>query len=197
MKLCFRSDAYGSKESRNAPLPFLMLIPALTLVFMTFLTPSLANAPLHEPTTCLIEVSPSLLTATDDWRVVADTNTGLALLLPPSHDLAPSGDTWYVYGTLDGEPLVPDVFMQLHRNQSVEDVAGELFAMGVMLQPVRLGPATRGFRVVDPDRTGADGYLVGGEEGTYSIVRYEDFDWAGFDQVACSFHFIELVSGQD
>ncbi len=197
MNLRFRSSTRGSKERHSVSLPAAKLITSLALFVMMLYTHSLAAPPLNDLPACISEADPELLVSTDDWRVVADANSGLALLLPPSHELAPSGGTWYVYGTLEGEPLVPDVFIQLHGGLSVDEVADEWFTSEATLEPVRLGPATHGFRVSLTGRAGAEGYLVTGLAGTYSIIRYEDFDWESFDQVACSLHFIELVSIQD
>ena len=132
-----------------------------------------------------------------DWRVVVDRQAGFGVLLPPSHLLSGAGDVWYAYETLDGEPLVPDVTIALHRGLVVEHVAGELFGEGVTLEPVRLGPATSGYRATLPGRTDSEGYLAVGELGTYSVVRYEDFDWDGFGPLGCSFHFVEFVGGAD
>lgn len=197
MKLHFTSDLPLSKEHRSASLASLTQITALTVVFMALLASGFATAQQHESPACLAQADPFLLDATDAWRVVADADTGLALLLPLSHQLAPSGNIWYVYGMLDGEQLVPDVFIQRYRDLSAEEVAGQWFPGEVTLEPVHFGPATDGFRVMGPDQPSAEGYLVSAGADTYLIVRYEDFDWEGFYQVACSIHFIELVSDQN
>lgn len=197
MKLSLRSDARGWKDSNTGSMPRFTPIATVALAIVASLLLSFANAQLPESASCSPQASSVLSTAEDDWRVVADVSTGLALLLPVGHELAPGGSVWYVHGTMDGEPLVPDVRIQLHLGQAAEEVASELFAEGAELEPVTLGPAAHGYRVVVPGRPGVEGYLAVGAEGTYSIVRYEDFDWAGFDQVACSFHLIQLVSGQD
>jgi len=132
-----------------------------------------------------------------DWRVVVDAEAGFGVLLPPSHLLSGAGDVWYAYETLDGEPLVPDVSIALHRGLRVEQVADELFGERVTLEPVQLGPATVGYRATLPGRAGAQGYLAVGELGTYSVIRYEDFDWDGFGALGCSFYFVEFVGGPD
>lgn len=197
MKPRSHSDAQGSKERHSSFMPRLTPIVTVALVTVAPLLFGLANAQQHEPESCFAPASSSSLTVPDDWRVVADASTGLAFLLPRGHMLAPSEGIWYVHGTMDGEPLVPDVSIRLHANQTAEEVARRLFAVGAKLDPVMLGPAAHGFRVVVPGRTSAEGYLAIGGEGIFSITRYEEFDWSDFDQVACSFHLIELVSGRD
>ena len=193
MKLRFRSDAQGPKERLSGFMLRLAPLVASALVVIAPLLFSVAHAHQHEAPSCLVQAGSSMPTVADDWRVVADASSGLAFLLPRGHVLAPNDGTWYVHGMMNGEPLVPDVGVRLHANQTAQEVARELFAAGATLEAVRLGPAAQGFRVAIPGRTDAEGYLAVTAEGTYSIVRYEEFDWDGFDQVACSFHLIELL----
>ncbi len=170
----------------------------LLVALLLLLSSAFASGPsASELPACMPPGVADTLGATADWRAVVDREVGLAVLLPLSHQLSASGDSWYAFETLDGVPLVPDVTIALHRGLSVEEVAGEWFGEAATLEPVRLGPATTGYRATVLGRAGAEGYLVASEQGTYSIIRYEDFDWDGFDAVACSFHLVELVGHSD
>ncbi len=179
-----RHTLRGLVESRRSLLSLLTVM--LPLAF--------ANAALSsEPAACLAMPNADAQELPFDWRAVVDAEAGWAVLLPPSHQVGRSDDIWYIYETLDGAPLVPDVAVQFHRGQSVEETAAARFGGAVMLEPVRLGPATLGYRAIYQPEAGAEGYLAATEEGVYSISRYEGFDWDGFDRVACSFHFVERV----
>jgi len=170
----------------------------LLSVFLLLITPAVAVEPTApELRECLLEGGAGTLEPGPDWRAVVDPEASFGILLPPSHRLGRGGDVWYAFETLDGQPLVPDVSIGLHRGLGAEQVAGELFSELVTLEPVRLGPATVGYRATLPGRAGAEGYLAVGKQGTYSVVRYEDFDWAGFGALGCSFHFVEFVGGAD
>lgn len=132
-----------------------------------------------------------------DWTAWVDTAYGLGLLLPPGHRLArPSGaGQWYAHGTLDGEPLVPDVSIAFLPKVTAAE-ALEDFPDGSEAEEVALGPGTRGLRVTATYRA-EDGtpyetstYLAEGPEGTFRIARYEGFDWPPFDAVARSVHLV-------
>jgi len=157
-----------------------------------------ANTPASaEPGACLTTAGAEVDAVAFDWRVVVDASAGWAVLLPASHQVGSSDGTWYVFETLDGIPLVPDVTIRLHRGRGVEELAGELFGDAAVLELVRMGPATLGYRASVRPETGVESYLVANEAGVYSISRYEGFDWDGFGPVACSFHFVDLVGSAE
>lgn len=183
-----RRTIRGFPESRLCLLSLLVVL--LPLAFAS------ARASTAQ-TACLAMAGADAPAVPVDWRTVVDVDAGWAVLLPPSHQLSRSGDTWYAFETLDGTPLVPDLSIQLHRDRGVEELAPELFGGTAVLEPVHMGPATLGYRASVGTAAGAEGYLVASGAGVYSIIRYEDFDWDGFDRVACSFHVVELVGGTE
>lgn len=178
----------GFGECRRGLLLLVAMLPSFALANAT------ASA---EPRACLATAGGALSTVPADWRAVVDADSGWAVRLPPSHDVSPVDDVWYLYETLDGVPLVPDMAVQLHRGQGVEELARELFGDTARLEQVSMGPATLGYQVSIGTDPGAEGYLIAADAGVYAISRYEDFDWDGFDPVACSFHIIELVGGAE
>lgn len=171
---------------------------AILLLAILLLPVTFANAQTSsEPEACLKTLGADARSVPFEWRAVIDAEAGWAVRLPPSHHVGRSEDIWYIFETHDGAPLVPDVSVQLHRGQSVEETAAARFGEAVRLEPLRMGPATLGYRVSARPDAGAEGYLAATEAGVYSISRYEGFDWDGFDRVACSFHFVERVEGAE
>jgi hypothetical protein len=151
----------------------------------------------HPP--CMAGLADTTVAAGPDWRAVVDPQHAFGVLLPPGHELGRGDGVWYVFGTSDGAPLVPDVTIVFHAGHDAEAVLRDAFPEGAETSHVALGPATTGVRVTatfespSGEREPSRAYLVEASEGTYSVWRYEGFDWEGFDAVACSFHHVELV----
>jgi hypothetical protein len=177
---------------RRALVPVRLLTPLLALLAFGALAAVSAQEPPDGP-------APDQ--AGPDWIAWVDTAYGFGLLLPPGHRLArPSGvGQWYAHGTLDGEPLVPDVSIaflpKVTAAQALEDFPDHAEA-----EEVSLGPGTRGLRVTatyqaedgTPYQTST--YLAEGPEGTFRIARYEGFDWPPFDAVARSVHLVRKAN---
>lgn len=163
--------------------------PLAALLALAVLAAALAQEPPDGP-------APAAAADTD-WIAWVDTAFGFGLLLPPGHRLArPSGvGQWYAHGTLDGEPLVPDVSIAFLPKVTAAE-ALEQFPEGAEVEEVALGPGTRGLRVTatyeaeDGTPYESSVYLAEGPEGTFRIARYEGFDWPPFDAVARSLHLV-------
>lgn len=136
-----------------------------------------------------------------DWHTFVDEAEGIAFDLPPSHAAGSSDSAvWYIHGFLNGEPLVPDMSIQLVRARAgagLEDVLGPNALDGALVEHVSLGrgvPArriTKEYETMDGRPYVSSMYLVPVTEGAYVIRRWENFDWEWFEHVALTFRFVK------
>lgn len=145
----------------------------------------------------------SLAAPGPDWRAWVDADAGLALLLPPGHELSAAGNgLWYLHGVVGGEPTVPDATLRWLPDMHLASALADTFPPDAIAEPWRFGDdATRGLRIVargaGPDGTPYTqaGYLIAGEGGVLRLSRYESFDWAPFHAVAGSLRWVQVVNG--
>lgn len=115
----------------------------------------------------------------------------VAVDMPTSHELSGSSGQWYVFGYLDGEPLVPDVTLYFVAGSNPADIIAKTFP-GSSVRTIERDHAAELLLVSSPgslpDGTNVyfERYVVPVADGIVVAERYENFDWACFQLVALS-----------
>ena len=129
------------------------------------------------------------------WTGALDEERGFALEVPVGHVLARgAGPIWYVHGFLDDDPdtpLVPDVRLNWSPEATVASWLEANLPDAEIVGERRLGPGTSAVRVLSrwtmPDDVPVEEDLwlaPHPDGGVLAVVRYEGFDWDGYDTVA-------------
>jgi hypothetical protein len=184
----------------HGPLSALASVLLQLLVFGALLLPAHARAG-EPPATGSEQASTHQTPLQTDWHTFVDEGAGFAIDLPPTHAVAATDyGIWYIHGFHEGEPMVPDVTIQLIRAEpgaTLEEILGEEFSPSTLVEHVLLGGTVPGRRIVaryetmDGEPYVSSRYAVEVTEGAFVIYRYESFDWRWFDHVALSFRFVK------
>ena len=121
----------------------------------------------------------------------------VALDVPTSHEVSGSSGQWYVFGHLDGEPLVPDVSLYFVAGASLEDAVETSFPDAAVRTVERdyagdIYLFTSVSQLSDGTEYTVERYALPVESGIVVAERYEGFDWACFDLVARSMRTFSL-----
>lgn len=115
----------------------------------------------------------------------------VAIHVPSSHDVSGSSGQWYVFGHLDGEPLVPDVSLYFVASATLADAVATSFP-DADVRPVERDYGGELYLLTSPGQL-PDGtaytverYALQVDGGFLVAERYEGFDWGCFELVARS-----------
>lgn len=126
-----------------------------------------------------------------ELRTFALAQYAVAIDVPISHDVSGSSGQWYVFGYLDGEPLVPDVSLYLVAGATLADAVATSFP-NADVRPVDRDYGGELYLLSSPGQLpdgtayAVERYALRVDGGFLVAERYEGFDWGCFDLVARS-----------
>lgn len=146
-----------------------------------------ASAASQAPQACVLRSDGSDV----ELRTFALAQYAVAIDVPSSHDVSGSSGQWYVFGYLDGEPLVPDVSLYLVAGATLADAVATSFPDADVRTVERdyggeLHLLSSPGHLPDGTAYSVERYALQVDGGFLVAERYEGFDWGCFDLVARS-----------